>query len=442
MAGATVGRQPVLLLLLPVVVLFVGSCRALEVQPAHVVAEPLQQGQPAHDAAAAAAASAGALPEELYPTSDMFVGDDSTVDELALLQQLTTQQKLAAVQQLVQWLLANQAEVNVAAAEAGPGAGLGLFAARDVAKGEVLLSLPTDLAFSRKAQGVMDFVLDYALDVADPHSPRALMWATLPHPHELRHLLNFPTAYLPLLQHPQLEDWIGRGLHHDLSMFYRLHADTLAAAGLSYVHLVHVMGLLGTRIFNKPEADGTSSTFYALPLLDMANHDNACPHFNRFEPCAFDSSRECVYFTAGAEVAAGNEVCFYYGHLLPDRALLEYGYLPQQQQQQQQGVLQLSGIDRHDADFESHPLPRLVAEPQPFAGRTAAEVAARIEELQQLSAVLVAGDADAANIAAQGPAQGDEAGAFLQQLLAWRLQRQQAVAAETQRLQTQLLQIS
>lgn len=42
------------------------------------------------------------------------------------------------------------------------------------------------------------------------------------------------------------EDWIGRGLHHDLSMFYRLHADTLAAAGLSYDHLVHVMGLVGS----------------------------------------------------------------------------------------------------------------------------------------------------------------------------------------------------
>jgi hypothetical protein len=46
-------------------------------------------------------------------------------------------------------------QVHVAVREAGPGAGLGLFAARDVQQGEVLLSLPTDLAFSRKANGVM-----------------------------------------------------------------------------------------------------------------------------------------------------------------------------------------------------------------------------------------------------------------------------------------------
>jgi hypothetical protein len=75
-------------------------------------------------------------------------------------------------------------------------------------------------------------------------------------------------------------------------------------------------------------------------------------------------------------------------------------------------------------------------------GRNAAEVAARIQELQQLLAWLVAGDADAAAIAAHGPAAGDESGAFLQQLLAWRLQRQQAVAVEIHRLQAQAQRIN
>jgi hypothetical protein len=162
---------------------------------------------------------------------------------------------------------------------------------------------------------------------------------------------------------------------------------------------------LGTRIFNKPEADGTS-TFYALPLLDMANHDNACPHFNVFKPCAFDASRECVYFTAGADVTAGQQVCFFYGYLLPDRALLEYGYLPQQQQQQKEvqqqqqqhqeemqqqqqqeleEVPQLSSIDRHDADFESEPLPKLVTEPQPFTGTWAGDQQGWLDQWDWLS---------------------------------------------------------
>lgn len=119
-------------------------------------------------------------------------------------------------------------------------------------------------------------------------------------------------------------------------------------------------------MFNKPEPDGRASTYYALPLLDMANHDNACPHYNVFRPCEFDSSRECVYLMAGADVAAGQEVCFFYGYMLPDRALLEYGFL--QQQPQLQGAPQLFGIDRHDADFDTEPLAKLVAQPEPFVG--------------------------------------------------------------------------
>jgi hypothetical protein len=71
-----------------------------------------------------------------------------------------------------------------------------------------------------------------------------------------------------------------------------------------------------------------------------------------------------------------------------------------------------------------------------------AEVAARIEELQQLLALLAAGDSEAADIAAQGPAPGDESGLFLQQLLAWRQQRKEAAAAEVQRLQVQLQEVS
>jgi hypothetical protein len=42
-----------------------------------------------------------------------MVADIASPDELALLQQHTTEQKLAAVQPLVQWLLDNHAQVRV-----------------------------------------------------------------------------------------------------------------------------------------------------------------------------------------------------------------------------------------------------------------------------------------------------------------------------------------
>lgn len=201
---------------------------------------------------------------------------------------------------------------------------------------------------------------------------------------------------------------------------------------------------VGTRTFNKPNADG-SSTFYALPLLDMANHNNNCPHGNVFRPCHFDSSRECVYFAAGADVAAGQEVCFFYGHLLPDRALLEYGYLPEQQHLQDVlGVSdpasttmgpELFGIDRHDADFDAEPLMKFYEKPAAYVSRSRAEIAARTAALQQLLQHLKNGNELAQQVESQGPAAGDAEGSFLAQLLLWRQQRQKAVAAEIRRLQ-------
>jgi len=72
---------------------------------------------------------------------------------------------------------------------------------------------------------------------------------------------------------------------------------------------------------------------------------------------------------------------------------------------------------------------------QPLHAGDLSSISARMEELQALQDTLKAGDALAAQVAAQGPAAGDEGGVFLQQLQQWRLHRQQAVAGELQRLQ-------
>lgn len=62
-------------------------------------------------------------------------------------------------------------------------------------------------------------------------------------------------------------------------------------------------------------------------------------------------------------------------------------------------------------------------------------ITARIESLQKLHETLKAGDALAAELKKQGPAPEDKDGAFLKQVLEWRLQRQRAVVAEVERLQ-------
>jgi hypothetical protein len=97
------------------------GCRAyaivlVQVQAGHTVAEPLQTAQAGYDALAEAAETAEAaavgLPEALYPSIHSPVTKADEFEELAVLQQHTTQQKLAAVQLLVQWLLENNAEVS------------------------------------------------------------------------------------------------------------------------------------------------------------------------------------------------------------------------------------------------------------------------------------------------------------------------------------------
>jgi hypothetical protein len=87
---------------------------------------------------------------------------------------------------------------------------------------------------------LQDFVLDYALDLANHDSPRALMWATVPHPHELRHLLNFPPSYLPLLQHPQL---VRTGRCTSNQMYSQSKKHMVLACGLFSALQGHWQGL-------------------------------------------------------------------------------------------------------------------------------------------------------------------------------------------------------
>jgi hypothetical protein len=47
-----------------------------------------------------------------------------------------------------------------------------------------------------------------------------------------------------------------------------------------------------------------------IPLLDMANHLNLCPHYHEEAegPCPGDIEEDCVYWVAGADVKKGEEV--------------------------------------------------------------------------------------------------------------------------------------
>lgn len=111
---------------------------------------------------------------------------------------------------------------------------------------------------------------------------------------------------------------------------------------------------------------------HLVPFLDMSNHKNDCRHrvgvascdelqgtipsTTPSSPSILNTTRLCVYWKAGADVGAGEEVCLQYGYILPDRAMLQYGFIPKELQEVDPEAalsagapcIPLFGLDRHD----------------------------------------------------------------------------------------------
>jgi hypothetical protein len=144
--------------------------------------------------------------------------------------------------------------------------------------------------------------------------------------------------------------------------------------------------------------------------MALANHqvNNNCPHADYMDYCPGSSAAKqaaadketqqegeedeaetaiddlCIFWAAGADVTAGQEVCTSYGYLLPDVALLQYGVLLQDNSTNAAAAaaagaaenLELSALDRHDFDPRQPfaPLQSGHEAPEPFSGEVAAAV--------------------------------------------------------------------
>lgn len=130
---------------------------------------------------------------------------------------------------------------------------------------------------------------------------------------------------------------------------------------------------------------------HLVPLLDMAHHRNGCPHRVVVNDCAtlvnttqsgpvsnpythlsspgiLNTTRLCITWTAASDLKPGEDVCFAHGYLLPDRAMLQYGFIPPELLQAVEGAaaaaekrqevsasgvrgvrsIPVFGMDRHD----------------------------------------------------------------------------------------------
>ena len=155
------------------------------------------------------------------------------------------------------------------------------------------------------------------------------------------------------------------------SVMRQAPAVNLSSSPLSSQHRTHAPSY--HVVTPPPFLQLTTRTFFygdkevLVPIVDLANHDNACQHTHRLEPCdpdlglkqrsesllpppvppSFASgvvvpvegatpdadvqsrgvSGVCLVWRAESPVAMGMEVCNNYGLLLQDNALLQYGYM-------------------------------------------------------------------------------------------------------------------
>uniref|UniRef100_A0A383VSU2 SET domain-containing protein n=1 Tax=Tetradesmus obliquus TaxID=3088 RepID=A0A383VSU2_TETOB len=366
-------------------------------------------------------------------------------------QQLKAGKLPGVVERFMSWLAENGAQVHEAVQIRQDAGSHSLVATGAIAAGQHLAVIPLKTAVAVYTGDLLDEAPRLWRDMIHPASPRRPYWDMLPANGSVFSYYNLPLQYLGLIQHASTEESIA-DMRGDIEAFLQDNPEILTKAEMTIVDVLHVLSLIATRVYEF-QREGT----FMIPFVDLAKHCNGCTNRLAVHRCgpidaspspasdaAVTSSDElCIYWKTGSAIAAGEDVCMGHGYLLPDRALLQYGFVLSQQQAtgkadngagQQQQPLELSAVDRHDLPTAVMPWQyRLEAKgpPPAFAG-TSKQSAAEVERLTKLAAALAAGDAAAA---AAKPAPGDESGLLLSMIKQWRQQRQQAVAAAIKGLQ-------
>eukprot|EP00882_Tetradesmus_deserticola_P018237 GHRQ01019586.1.p1 GENE.GHRQ01019586.1~~GHRQ01019586.1.p1 ORF type:complete len:191 (-),score=44.59 GHRQ01019586.1:382-954(-) len=130
---------------------------------------------------------------------------------------------------------------------------------------------------------------------------------------------------------------------------------------------------------------------FMIPFVDLAKRYNGCTNSLAVHrcgpihatPCASNdaavasSDDLCIYWRAGSDIAADEDLCLAQGYLLPDRALLQFGFVLSQPPAVGKAAdrlvkqqLELSAVDRHDLPAAVQPWQFGLAQgpPPAFAG--------------------------------------------------------------------------
>jgi hypothetical protein len=139
--------------------------------------------------------------------------------------------------------------------------------------------------------------------------------------HSALHVTRFRHQHADLVRE-QCPCWdsaqLSAGMHNDAKLIASGSVDLKSFTSKMLNHFVFCVFCaaylqMGTRFF-APQDGG--SYLLMLPLLDMADHWNGCPHTYQAGPCSStqagngqEGGKRCVIWNAGDSVAAGAEVC-------------------------------------------------------------------------------------------------------------------------------------
>lgn len=229
---------------------------------------------------------------------------------------------------------------------------------------------------------------------------------------------TFPPDYLPLLESSALVRYTV-DMNAFQSAYWGEHGLSLMQENITLNKLKYASALVTQRYL---AYDGET---YMVPLLDLANHQNSCPHWHKSDSCPGNPSQRCIIWKAGGEVQRGEEVCNQYGYMTNDEALLQYGFiLPDEPPD-------VFLADTAGFTYERMSQSKALVKPPEFTG-TPEELQQEFERLQISLTYFEHFNslADSWPVSSQ-----DKSGKLLGLLKAWRLERQRALRVEIARLE-------
>eukprot|EP00798_Chlamydomonas_sp_ICE-L_P004390 gene4390-14516_t len=242
----------------------------------------------------------------------------------------------------------------------------GIFATKDIAYGEDITRIPPSLVFNQGNSTEFSYpLLLYIKEWKSGYSRFQPYLDANPQVGEVVNACNFPSSYIGMLHsealevlvlsyYTALEDLLSGAFDAELSLVISDVVD----GNVTMDELQYACAVGNVTMDNLQYACAVTSSRYVIgtprpitimaPVFDLANHMNNCLHYIAYH----DDGSPSFRLVAGKDIKKGEEICYDYGALTDDHALISYGFL-----QKREDPPSMSAVDLPDYDEESVEIP-------------------------------------------------------------------------------------